>query len=121
MSQSVCKKCDACDVTSWPVEASNKSSLHRIGAVRKDNRECRGGRFGGENSIRPATCENHGDLTTSQVCRDVRQAVEWTLRPTVVDRHVLSLRIAGLAHALAEGGSHWRVGTCCRDVKDPNH
>ena len=50
--QSVVKKGYARDVTTRPIEAGDKSSPDRVGAVREDNRDFRRGRFGGEGRVR---------------------------------------------------------------------
>jgi hypothetical protein len=49
--QSVVKEGDARDVTARPVEASDKSSLNRIGTVCEDDWDFRRGRFGGERGV----------------------------------------------------------------------
>src|SRR5262249_30379186 len=66
------KEGDAGDISSRSVEASNKSSLDRIGAVREDNWDLRRGRLGGESWIRSAACEDHRYLTVYEVPRQFR-------------------------------------------------
>ena len=49
-------------------------------------------------------CGNHGHLTTNQIGRQRRQSIVLALRPAILDRHVLTLDIAGFLQALAERG-----------------
>ena len=45
---------------------------------------------------------DNGHVTADQVGHQRRQAIELALRPTVFDRHVLALDVAGFVQALSE-------------------
>src|SRR6516162_6495154 len=62
------------------------------------------------------SARDHGDLSTNQFGRQLRQSIELILGPAVFDCHVLALDIAGILQALAKsaqtlGESVTRCGT----------
>ena len=59
---------------------------------------------GDERRIVAAGCGDHGHLTPNEFGRERRQPIRSSLRPAIFDRDVLTLDVAGLVQASAEGG-----------------
>ena len=96
------KKIDACQVSARPSEAGDKAAFDRIGTGQEDDGNRRGYRLGGGRRYSCAGRGDNGDLFTNQFGRQRRHSVDLILGPTVFDRHVLALDIAGLFQSLAK-------------------
>ena len=53
-------------------------------------------------------CRDHSDLSAHQFARQCRQSIQLIVGPAILDRHVLTLDIAGLLQALAESALAFR-------------
>jgi hypothetical protein len=71
--------------------------------------------------ISVATRGNYCHLSTDQIGRQYGQSIVVTLGPTVLDQHVASFDIAGLAQALPKGRGRRRIFPGRRAVKEPDH
>jgi hypothetical protein len=74
-----------------------------VAASQEGDRDCRGRRLGSK-CWWDAGSGNHGYLTTNQIGRQGRQSIVLALRPTVFDRDVPALDVAGLVQTLPEAG-----------------
>src|SRR5262249_60336987 len=61
-----------------------------------------GGALGRNRPRTPSGRHNHGDLPPNQLGRQLRQPIKLILAPTVYDRYVIALDIAGVLEALAK-------------------
>src|SRR5882757_3599956 len=62
------------------------------------------------------------DLEHNQFGRESGEPLGVTLRPAIIDRHVLALDVTGLAQSLTERGQrHLRVGRANTEVADHRH
>ena len=84
------------DVAARPVKAGDEAELDRVAARFEDDRNGRGRRLRRKRR-RSGRCGNHGHPTMNQISRHCRQPISSTLRPTVFDRHVLAIDVAGFA------------------------
>ena len=84
------------DVAARPVKAGDEAELDRVAARFEDDRNGRGRRLRRKRR-RSGRCGNHGHPTMNQISHHCRQPISSTLRPTVFDRHVLAIDVAGFA------------------------
>src|SRR5262249_20152989 len=84
----------------------------------EDNRDRRGRSFGYLCSIIACGRGDNGHATTHEVSHERRKAIELTLQPVVLHRHVLALDVAGFVEALAERGGKGRIGRPADDECD---
>src|SRR5207237_2379468 len=94
---------EACDVAFGPIEARHKSLFDRVLANREDNGNSLGLRSCRQHGWRTMG-ENHGHPTADQVGCQRRQSIELTVRPTILDRHIEAIDIAGFFQALPQSG-----------------
>jgi hypothetical protein len=66
---------------------------------------------------------DHGHATAHEVGHERRQATEFAVQPVVLDRHVLTLDVAGFAEAFIErsGIAHGGLGRPGADEADDRH
>ena len=98
------EKIDARRVTTRTGKASDKIQLNRICADAENDRDRRGGRFGGERGGIAAGRRNDTHATADQVGHDRRQAIVFSPQPVVLDRHVLAFDVADFVEAFSERG-----------------
>ena len=84
-------------VAARPVEAGDQARPDRVSAAIEDDRDRRGRRFGRQSGAEAAGRGNHGHLAADQFGRQRRQSIALPVRPTVLDRDILALDIAGFA------------------------
>src|SRR6516164_5820354 len=82
-------------------EVGDETELNRIRTNAEHDRDCRGRGLCRERR-RDGNCDDHCYLTAHQLRRHFRQSAVVPLCPTVLDRYVLPLQIAGLGQTLAE-------------------
>ena len=90
-------------VTSWLIQARDQSGTHRVFAGEHD-RDRRGCRFGGHCRSQGSRRDDNPHLAPDQIGRQRWQSIVLALGRSVLDRDVLTLRIAGFLQALAECG-----------------
>ena len=110
---------DAGQVAAGAVQAGNEADLNRIGASDEDNRNCAGCTLGGHRRL--AVCRNYGDLTTNQIGRQSRQAVNVSFRPAVFDPYIQTLDIARFFQALTERDNEAYIFRGAPRVQKANH
>src|SRR5262245_64674071 len=93
---------DTCQVTTRPGEASDKTKPDRVFRDPEDDGDRRGCCFGSQRRRNTSGRDNHGDLPPNQLGRQLRQPIKLILAPTVYDRYVIALDIAGVLEALAK-------------------
>src|SRR5262245_35227623 len=93
---------DTCQVTTRPGEASDKTKPDRVFRDPEDDGDRRGCCFGRQRRRNTSGRDNHGDLPPNQLGRQLRQPIKLILAPTVYDRYVIALDIAGVLEALAK-------------------
>ena len=91
-------------VPARPIETGDEAGLDRVAADVEDDRDRRGCRLGGEGRTETAGRRDHGHLALNQVGRQCRQSIALPFRPTIFDRDIAALDIAGLLQPLAKGG-----------------
>ena len=64
--------------------------------------------------------DDHGGLTADQIFRQRRQPVEAPLRPSVFDRHITTLDVAGFGQALTKLSDGTRVLCGRTNVEEPD-
>jgi hypothetical protein len=106
-------------IAARPVQAGNKSKLHRIARCREDNRNRSGRRLCRDR--RRAIRDDRGHLAANQIGRHCGQSIVLTLGPAVFDEHVLAFSVAGFAQALAEGGGHIHIFPGRSPIEEPDH
>ena len=112
----------ACKVTSRPVQALDKSNCDWIGTHLEDYWDCCGRRLCRERCGSASWRDNHGHLTTYQICRQRRQSIVLTFRPAKFDRDISTLDIAGFARDLGGRLLHGLTNTAGdsgRDIRSP--
>jgi len=92
------------DVAARSIEAVNEADFDRIGAARVHDRDRRGRGFGGESRGYAARRRDDGHRPVYEIGRQFRQPIVIAVGPTVFDRHVAALDIAGFTEALTECG-----------------
>jgi hypothetical protein len=95
------KKIRACQITARPGKAGDKTKPDRISRDGKNDGDRGSCRLRHQRRGRPKR-GNRGHLPANQVGRLRRQLVILTVRPSVFDRNVFALDVAGLFEALAE-------------------
>ena len=93
------------DVAARPINAGDKAAFDRVVTAREHDRDRAGRLHGDERRIVAAGCGDHGHLAPDEFGRERRQPIPPSLRPAVFDRDVLTLDVAGLVQASAEGGN----------------
>src|SRR6476619_4489749 len=106
---------DTGDIASRPVQAGEQASLDGIDASTENDRNCCGCAFGRERSSRASWRGNNSYPTTDQIRRHFWQTIEYMVRPTIFDRHVLALEIAGFTQTFAE-----RLDEICAWLRRPS-
>src|SRR5215813_12211463 len=94
-------KRDTGDIAARPVETGNEAELNRVAAACEDDRDRRSRRLGYD-CRRGVVHSDHRYLTAHQISCEVGQSVGLVLRPAILDRHILTLDVAGFTKALAE-------------------
>src|SRR5262249_6308147 len=89
-------------VTTRPGEARDKTKPDRVFRDPEDDGDRRGCCFGRQRRRNTSGRDNHGDLPPNQLGRQLRQPIKLILAPTVYDRYVIALDIAGVLEALAK-------------------
>src|SRR6516165_3412076 len=87
-----------------PVEARDKADPHWIATGVEDDRDRCSRRLDRQRRNVAAGRSDHSHFTAHQVGCKSRQPVVMTVRPSILDRDILTLDITGLAQALAERG-----------------
>jgi len=108
-------------IAARPCQAVDQTQLDRVFADAEHDRDRRGRSFGGDRSKVAGGCGNDGHTTTREVGHQSRQAIELTLQPMVLHRHVLALDVAGFVEALAEPSNKGRVRQSGIDEADHRH
>src|SRR5262249_26681870 len=95
-----------------PGEASDKAEPHRVAAGEEDDRDRRACQLGCQRHNGASTRDDHGDLPTNQFGCLHRNFIKLILGPSVFNRYVLALDIAGLLQALTKSAPtvHAHVG-----------
>jgi hypothetical protein len=93
-------------VAARPGEASDKTKLDRIITDAEDYRDRCARSFGCDRSGRAAGRVDNGHATADQVSHQRRQAIELAVQPVVLDRHVLTVDVAGVAPERRSFGAH---------------
>src|SRR5262249_20787275 len=93
--------------------------LDRVTPGREYNRNRRGRRFGRQRR-RCGGRGDDGDLLLNQIDRQRWQSVILAVRPAVLDRHVLTLDVAGFLQTLPEPSHHRPVAVRRSAVEKPN-
>ena len=87
----------------------------------EDDRDRRGRNFRGQCRTEIAACHDQIDLAADEIGGQCGQPIIAAFRPAVLDRHVLSLDIAGFAQSLAERGHQGRKRTGRRAAEETDH
>src|SRR5262245_17838284 len=90
-------------VASWSIEAGDKTQFDRVVSGREYNWNRRGQRLRRLRRGRGGRGDDH-DITTNQIGRQRRQSVVLVFCPAILDRHVLTLDVAGFLEPKAERG-----------------
>src|SRR5262245_37332198 len=93
---------DTCQVTTRPGEAGDETKSDRVFRDPEDDGDRRGCRLGRQWRRNTSGRDNHGDLPPNQLGRQLRQPIKLILAPTIYDRYVIALDIAGVLEALAK-------------------
>jgi hypothetical protein len=107
---------DAREVAARPGETGDETPLDRVAAEGGDDRDRRGRVFGRTHRSVAAGGRDHINFAGDEIGGQSGQPIKATVRPTVFDRHVLALDIAGCAKAPLEGDDprgHRLRATCC--------
>jgi hypothetical protein len=114
------KQIDARGVAAGPIEAGNHAELDRVTGSDEGNRNCSGRGLCRQNTGRAAR-KDHGDPAENQFDRQRRQPTDLTLRPSVLDGHVLALDVTDLIEALPKRSSTICSLTGRPKVEEPDH
>ena len=113
------EKINACDVAARSREATDKAKFNRVLADAEDDRNHRCCSFGcacGQGAGRG----DHGDLSADQIGQQRRQAIILTLKPMILDSHILAFDIAAFVEAFAKRG-HITLGAIGRPVSNKRY
>jgi hypothetical protein len=86
---------DASDVSTGPVEASDKAELDRVAICEKNDWNCCG-RILSREYRGGAERGDHVYLMANQIGRQGRQSIILIVRPTILDGYVLTLDVTGV-------------------------
>src|SRR5262245_30007856 len=103
------KESEPREVSAWARETGDEARRDRVVAAGKDDRRRGGGALRRVCCKVPAACDNQVDPTADEFGGQRRQPIILTLRPAVLDCHVLALDITSLFEALSERGH-----VCCK-------
>src|SRR5262249_36890508 len=109
-----------CQIAARSVEAGDQAGLDRLDPSAEDDGN-RGGRRLGRERGRTITGDENGDQAANQVRRLRRQAIVLTIYPTVFNRDVLALNIAGFGQRLAEACQDLPALRERRTAEEPDH
>jgi hypothetical protein len=98
------KATPARDIAAGTTETCDKAESDGIGAHREDNRSGRGSRFGGQRRGDATRRYNQRRRSANEIGDQRRQAAVVAFGPTVFDRDLLAVDVAGLAQALLKRG-----------------
>src|SRR5262249_54043820 len=93
----------------------------RVATTREDNRNRVGSGLGGENRRNAAARCDDRDLPSNEVGRQLRQTVVLTLRPAILDEHILTLNVTGFLKACAERRYEVRPLESRAGIEKPDH
>jgi hypothetical protein len=96
---------DTRHVSARPVEAGDKSQLHRVTAAVEDNRNCRGRSFSRECRWRASHYGDEGHAAAHQVGRQFWQPAIVIVRPAEFDCRVATIDVASFAQPLAKAAT----------------
>jgi len=108
------------DIAARSAQAFDEAEPDRIAAYFEDDRNGRGRRLCCERR-RSSGRGNHCHLTINEVGCHFRQPISSTLGPTVIDRNVLTIDIAGFLQALTECSRHGPVSVSRGDIEECDH
>src|SRR5262245_31311735 len=103
------KESEPREVSAWARETGDEARRDRVVAAGKDDRRRGGGALRRVCCKVAAACGNQVDPTADEFGGQRRQPIVLTLRPAVLDCHVLALDITSLFEALSERGH-----VCCK-------
>jgi hypothetical protein len=112
------EKINAGRVPARPGQAGDETHLDWIFAYSEDDRGCRGRSSGCKCSKVAGGCGDDSHATTHEVSHEHWQAIELTLEPMVLHRHVLTLDVAHFVETLAERANTRRVERSGTDESD---
>jgi hypothetical protein len=115
------EKIDPCRVAAGPGEASDKTKPDRVFGDAEDDGNRRGCCLGRQRRCNTSGRGDYGDLPMNQFSRQLRQSIKLILAPTVCDRYVLALDIAGLLQALAKSAQTVRSRLSRSVFEVPDH
>src|SRR5262249_5320530 len=103
------------------VQAADKPEHDWITAIREDDWSARGCRLCCLGSVRTPRRGDHSHMTADEIIGECGQSIVVAIGPTVLDRRILALDIAGFAQALTESG--YAGGECYSRpaVEETNH
>jgi hypothetical protein len=110
------------EVAARTVEAGDEADLDRVGADPKNDRDRLGRRLGGQCSWRGARNDD-GRLTAHQIGGQGEQSIVAAFRPSVLDRHVAALDIAGFSQAAVKSSDKFalRFERLAAEITDHRH
>src|SRR5262245_45224753 len=112
---------DASHIAARPVKAGDETQLDRVLPGRKNNRDCRGRRFGRERSGSAAGRGDDGDAAADKISHDRGYALEAAVQPMVLDRDGLTLDVAGFIEAFTKLSTNVRGAFRRTSANESNH
>src|SRR5580704_13115488 len=109
------------DVAARSVQAGDKSKHHRVGPYPEYDRDRTGCPLRGQCRLTAIDRGNNSHLTANEFGRQFRHPIVLAIRPTIFDRHVPALDMAGFVEALAERAQQVRMYVWRRAVEEPDH
>src|SRR4029453_19389445 len=93
------------EVAIGPAQAGDKSKLDRVAAGKKDDWNRGGRRLSRQYRRKSVDGGNHSHLTMNKISRESRQSIVLTLCPSIFDRDIPVLDVAGFGEASVERGN----------------
>jgi hypothetical protein len=115
------EKIEASRVATRPGEARDQTVPDRVFADAEDDRDRRGRSFGREGSRGAGGRGDNGHATPDEVSYERWQAIVLALQPVVLDRHILTIDVAGFVETLTERSGTARIGRPAVDEADYRH
>jgi hypothetical protein len=107
------------NVPARPGEARDEACADWVRRHREDDRNLRCHLFRRNDSI-GSKRDNDIDLEPNELGRELAEALRTSLRPTIVDRDVVTLGPAELAQPLRKGGEQFACGRRCAWDQEPD-
>jgi hypothetical protein len=119
-TQFTADKIDASRVAPRAAKTGDKTESDRVFANTEHDRNCGGCILSGNRGGSAARYRNDTHLPIHQISRQLRQPIVSTLCPTILDRDVLTLEVAGFSKTSSEGTQEPCIRFDSASVEQPN-